>query len=908
MAGWIESPTGRRLSERPVGKNEQSPLISERARSAVAAAAAEIRNETALASTRKISARWPRASLRTYLVAMILIATVPLAVLTSGQMLLALQQRHDGMATGLQDAASTLAASVQQELAASIDTLTLLSRSELLSRDDLSGFRQLLARPPPRPGWSPVFVLDSDGNVLIESSGGARQSGSAPAAWNATLRAGRPLVSNLIESAGPPRRTTTVAVPVMNGNTLRYVVGSSIDSDAWRTLLQAGAPRVDGAFAALVDDQRRVIARTLAPERFVGMTLPDEAAQPSDGRASGVRRTTLLDGHDAYTAWQAVGFGGWGVRVGIDAEPLDQREDRAVIVTLGAAIGCLLLGVTAALLVARRVTEPLSQLAREAPEAATMPVSVTEIALLRDALTRADTQRRLALERLMKKAEEFETLFHSSPLALVFAQDAKCSRVMQNAAMDAIVPPDVWRLPGEAWQSGIETLHRGQALAPKDRPLQRAAAHGEPVSAMELEVRAAGMPSRFVLASAEPLWTEDGRSRGAIGAAVDVTERKHGEAERASMMARAQAARLEAEAANRAKDEFLAMLGHELRNPLNAIATSTEVLNRAEASAPIAVRAREIVSNQTRKLAHTIDRLLSVGRVIASDVELMRQPVDLAGLAQRAVTAAQPKAVAQQQAFRTDLADAWVFGDAQRLAEVIDQLLDNAIRYTRPNGTIDVRVWVEGDQARLSVCDTGPGIDAALLPRLFEPFVQGKRSLDRRAGGLGVGLTLVKRLVELHGGSIDVHSTTDGTSFELQLPLLRQADRQPELPDPVCAQAAATRSVVVIDDNPDVLDGLRSMLELDGHTVQTAADGDTGLAMFERVQPDAAVIDIGLPGIDGYELARRTRAAGYSGMLIALSGYGQEGDVQRALAAGFDAHMVKPVDAGKLSQLLGSCR
>ncbi len=906
MAGWIESPTARRSSGRPVGKNEQSPLISERARSAVAAAA-EIRNETALASTRKISARWPRASLRTYLVVMILIATVPLAVLTCSQMLLALQQRHDGMASGLQDAASSLAAGVQQELAVSIDRLTLLSRSELLNRDDLGGFRELLAKPQLRAGWNSVFVLDPNGNVLIESSGrtvrlgGSAFAGVEAAAWNATLRAGRPLVSSLVESSGPPRRTTTVAVPVMNGNALRYVVGSSIDSDAWRTLLQAGAPRADGGFAALVDGQRRVVARTLAPEQFVGKTLPDEAVQTADGQASGVRRTTLLDGRDAYTAWQAVGLGGWGVRVGVDAEPLDRRENRALIVTLGAAIGCLLIGVTAALLVARRVTEPVSQLAREAPESATMPVSVTEIALLRDALTRADAQRRLALERLVKKAQEFETLFHSSPLALVVAQDAKCSQVLQNAAMDAIVPSDVWQLSSEAWQSDTEILHRGQALAPKDRPLQRASARGEPVGAIELEVRAARMPPRFVLASAEPLWTEDGRSCGAIGAAVDVTQRKHGEAEHASMTARAQAARREAEAANHAKDEFLAMLGHELRNPLNAIATSIEVLNRADPAAPIAVRAREIISNQTHTLAQTIDRLLSIGRVIASDVELMRQPVDLAALAQSALAAARPKAAAQQHELRADLADAWVLADAQRIAEVIEQLLDNAIRYTRPTGTIDVRVWVEGDQARLSVRDTGPGIDAALLPRLFEPFVQGERSLDRRAGGLGIGLTLVKRLVELHGGSIDVHSATDGTSFDLQLPLLRPADRQPDPP-------AATRKVVVIDDNPDVLDGLRSMLELDGHTVQTAADGDTGLAMFERVQPDAAVIDIGLPGIDGYELARRTRAAGYGGMLIALSGYGQQGDVQRALAAGFDAHMVKPVDAGKLSQLLGKCR
>ena len=480
--------------------------------------------------------------------------------------------------------------------------------------------------------------------------------------------------------------------------------------------------------------------------------------------------------------------------------------------------------------------------------------------------------------------------------------------MLQNAAMDALVPLGVWHL-GATAPDGIEIMLDGRPLAPQERPLQRAAARGESAGAMELEVRVPGKPARFVLASAEPLWTEDGRSRGAIGAAVDVTQRKHGEAERASMMIRAQSARLEAEAANRAKDEFLAMLGHELRNPLNAIATSIEVLNRVDASTSIAMRAREIISNQTRKLAHTMDRLLSVGQVIASGVELLRQPVDLAGLAQRAIAAAQPKAAAKQQALRGDLSDTWVHADAQRIGEVLEQLLDNAIRYTPPGGTVDVQVRCEEDRALLRVRDSGPGIAPALLPHLFEPFVQGERSLDRRAGGLGIGLTLVKRLVEMHGGSVDASSSAQGTIFEVRLPLSKQANENAdgEIDHQPAGSAPAARDVVVIDDDPDVLDGLRSMLELDGHTVVTATDGNTGLALFDPARPDAAVVDIGLPGMNGYELARCARAAGYSGLLIALSGYGQEGDARRALAAGFDVHMVKPVDARELARLLAKC-
>jgi CheY-like chemotaxis protein/anti-sigma regulatory factor (Ser/Thr protein kinase) len=230
---------------------------------------------------------------------------------------------------------------------------------------------------------------------------------------------------------------------------------------------------------------------------------------------------------------------------------------------------------------------------------------------------------------------------------------------------------------------------------------------------------------------------------------------------------------------------------------------------------------------------------------------------------------------------------------------VLEQLVDNAIRYTPEDGRIDVRLEASDGTARLSVCDSGPGIDPALLPHLFEPFVQGARSLDRRAGGLGIGLALVKRLVDLHGGSIEVRSDAGGTVFTVSLPL--RASR----PDGAAASVApARKSVIVIEDNPDVLEGLRSMLELDGHTVRTAIEGSAGLATLIATRPDAAIVDIGLPGIDGYELATRSRAAGYDGVLIALSGYGQEADMRHSLAAGFDAHMVKPVDPRRLAQLL----
>jgi len=857
---------------------------------------------------RSIGVRWPRASLRTYLVAIILVATVPLAVFASGQMLAALKQRHADLADGLQEAAISLAADTTRELGASIDALMLLARSESLAHSDVDAFNATVSeRRLLRPGWSGVFLLGPDGSVLLDTTGrlagrvGATASleGLEPATWERSVRAGRPLVSNLIEPANVQRRTTVLAVPVMNGSSLRYVLGAYIGVDFWARLLHSGAPRIDTGYATLLDGQRRVIARTLAHDRFVGTALTPDA-QPPQTRASGVQRQMLPDGHETYVTTEAVAFGGWSVRAGAAAEPLDRLERSDALVTLGVAIACLLLGVTAALLVARRVTVPLYELTTAGAVGPAAPISVTEIAQLRGALGEADTQRAFALEQMLRKAEEFETLFQSSPLGLVVAQDAACSRTMQNAAMDGIVPPGVWRLAASEAPDDIEVLHRGHALAPHERPLQRAAMHGESVSAMELELRRAGSPARFVLASADPLWDAEGRTRGAIGAVTDITERKRTETELAATIASEQAARHEAELAGRAKDEFLAMLGHELRNPLNAIATAIEVLNRLDASAPPAVRAREIIAHQSRHLAHLMDRLLGIGRVLANDVQLLRQPVDLAALVRNAMAAARFKADAKRLQLHAQLGNAWIDADPQRIGDVLEQLIDNAIRYTPEDGEVEIRLAADDGRARLSVRDNGPGIDAALLPRLFDPFVQGARSIDRRAGGLGIGLTLVKRLVELHGGAIDVRSNENGTIFELTLPLLERAAQPP------ASSPAARKRVVVIDDNPDVLDGLQSMLELDGHAVRTAMDGSAGLATLIATRPDAAIVDIGLPGIDGYELASRSRAAGYDGVLIALSGYGQDADIQQSLAAGFDAHMVKPVDPRRLAQLLAA--
>jgi PAS domain S-box-containing protein len=396
-------------------------------------------------------------------------------------------------------------------------------------------------------------------------------------------------------------------------------------------------------------------------------------------------------------------------------------------------------------------------------------------------------------------------------------------------------------------------------------------------------------------------YAEDGRALQAIGITVDMTEQKAAEQERAALVDRAQAARREAEAASRAKDEFLAMLGHELRNPLSAISSAVEVLNRGGADEALATNARNIIGRQTRHLARLMEDLLDVARVISGKVVLSRQPLELSALVQRLLSTLQLTGQTQQHELQLDLHEVWVDADATRIEQVVNNLLTNALKYTPEGRRIEVRLAREGGQALLEVRDHGLGIPASLLPRIFDLFVQGERTLDRRAGGLGIGLTLVRRLVELHGGTVGVHSSSEGSTFSVRLPAI-----EPPALQPVREQrlAARQRHVLLVEDNADAMSALRSLLELDGHTVSTAEDGVAGLSELLRLRPEVAVIDIGLPGLTGYEVAKRSRAAGHAGKLIALSGYGQGRDVQQALRAGFDAHLVKPVDPEMLRKLL----
>jgi len=369
-------------------------------------------------------------------------------------------------------------------------------------------------------------------------------------------------------------------------------------------------------------------------------------------------------------------------------------------------------------------------------------------------------------------------------------------------------------------------------------------------------------------------------------------------------------ARREAEQASRAKDEFLAMLGHELRNPLNAIASAVNVLHYVEPKSEEALRARDIIDRQMVSLRQLVDDLLDVARVTRGRIQLNRRPIDLAKVARRTVMMMSASGRLARHRLETDYREAWIVADETRIEQVVTNLVDNAAKYTQEGGTVLVRVRPEGKDAVLEVQDNGMGIAPALLPRIFELFTQGERTIDRSQGGLGLGLALVRRLAELHGGSVSAQSAGPGhgATFLVRIALERAAPpgkAHEPAPGTQTAQGRHLR-ILVVEDNDDGRETLAMMLRLNGHQVHEADSGPGGVASLETVHPDVAIVDIGLPGFDGYEVARRVRASpDTSGVrLVALTGYGQEDDRRNARAAGFDWFLVKPADMGAITEIL----
>ncbi len=360
----------------------------------------------------------------------------------------------------------------------------------------------------------------------------------------------------------------------------------------------------------------------------------------------------------------------------------------------------------------------------------------------------------------------------------------------------------------------------------------------------------------------------------------------------------------------RLRDQFLAMLSHELRNPLGAILNAADLVKRQPDDAARVSQAGAVIHRQAQQMARLLDDLLDVARVTQGKIELRKETVDIARIITDAVTAVRPLAEAKQHELSvTKSAEPLlVEGDASRLQQIVVNLLSNAVKYTPKGGRISLTTEREQDKLAITVCDNGLGLPAEMLDRIFDLFVQSDDTLDRSEGGLGVGLTLVRTLVELHGGSVTAFSEGSGcgSEFVVRLPLSSNAQTEPSTSPPPIQSSHDRLHVLIVEDMADNRDMLVSLLEMEGYQVATAENADQALDVLEMQSIDVALIDIGLPGIDGCELAQRIRANPRSQgiVLVALTGYGRPADRQRTSTAGFDLHLVKPMNVDQLLKLL----
>jgi signal transduction histidine kinase len=725
-------------------------------------------------------------SLRRRLLLLVAAGILPLAAM-AGLGLLALfdQQRKQADRSGI-EVTRALATAVDAELGRSVAVLQAIALGPALDTDDLRRYHATISRVlETRPDWITMTLADPSGRQLLNARrpfGQVLPQVLDMPSLEAVTRSQAPVVGNLIKSAdevGIPIR-----VPVVRQGEVRYVLTGALKPEAFVELLNRQRLPPDWVISVF-DAKGQRVARSRQHAEFLGQPAsPSLQALMAARGEEGWGLTRALEGDPVYSAYTRSRSTGWTIAIGIPPSVVEAGARGSLAAYGGGIALSLVLGLLAALIVARSIVTPMAWL-----------------------------------------------------------------------------------------RSAAQALGRREpVVAP--RP-----------SVLEID--------------------EVGR---ALAAAAEQQARH--EVERDELLRREREARSAAEGANRAKDEFLAMLGHELRNPLGAISNAARLLEHPRTDAVTAQRAREIISRQSDHLTRLTDDLLDAGRAVMGKISLQRRPLELAALTSSALATLRASGRTANHRLIHTLEPVWVEGDPIRVEQILSNLVINAAKYTPLPGTIRVSLRKENGEAVLRVADDGVGMSEDLVARAFDLFVQGERGLDRVHGGLGIGLTLVRRLAEMHGGTATAKSdgAGRGSEFTVRLPAIAP----PAFAPARAAQAspALRRSILVVEDNDDARESLRRLLEFTGHRVGVAADGAAGLAAALVSKPEVVLIDIGLPKMDGYEVARRIRATAgdWRPFLVALTGYGLPEDRGRALDAGFDAHLVKPVDHSALEALLSAPR
>jgi signal transduction histidine kinase/ActR/RegA family two-component response regulator len=874
-----------------------------------------------------------RMRLRSHLVALVLASLVPLLAFSAfvirenDRLQLAATER------GMRETSQAIATTVDEVVLSAISALEALAESDHLDAPDFAKFGEYSRRVTRAHGWTNVFLFDLRGQALTTASegGGAPPRARQPRELARARDTRKPVVSDLFDGSYH-HNIIGVYVPVVRNGAVRFVLGAGITAASFGDVLRAQS---FGRHAvATIYDRRDVIVASSKGEPTV---IGQPAANPFPLR-EGWMRGDFGEAREVYAAFATAPRSGWLVALTTPVEVV-QGPLRRILwqILTGAALAAALAG-GLAFVVGRRIADAMGSLVRIAralergEAAAPLRTGVTEVNTVAEQLRGAAElvrQREYEAARREKEARAIGEVAHalnaSPDLDAILRTALGAARRLVEAASSRIALVDEAGRLVLRYSSVVSTamapgfvIERGRGLGGlalaraqpvrsediaadprfRDDPYLHLAQADGIMACIAVPIMSAGVVVGVMYANRvtrEPFTAADEQALVTLADHVAVALQK------ARLLAGEHAARAEAEAASRGKDELLAMLGHELRNPLSAIASATYILESPEASPDATRLARDIIGRQNRHLAHLVDDLLDVARVTSGKIVLSRRPLELAETVRRAVAALATAGRTERHQVAVDLEPVWADVDETRLEQIVTNLVGNAVKFTPPGGAIDVTLRVEGGDAVLAVRDTGVGIAPEMLPRVFEMFVQVERGPRAGAGGLGLGLTLVRRIAELHGGRVEAacEGMGRGSVFSVRLPAIARP------PGAAAATRAsgdgAGRRILVIEDNVDARVMLRGMLEMKRHEVYEATEGLAGLEAALRLRPDVAVIDIGLPGMDGYEVARRIRATvGAAMRLIALTGYGQPEDRRQALEVGFDAHLVKPATPATL--------
>jgi len=825
-----------------------------------------------------------------------------------------------------------------------------------------------------RPEWRGVVLVKPTGEVIFDSEqafDGVPKAVVEPASLAQVVATRTPQVGPLVRG---PRGNFAFAirVPVVRGGETRYILSAIVSPDAIAQVI-ARQRIPDDWVVSVFDSANKRVVRSRDHARYLGgMPAPTLQAMLAGlgDRNEAVGITSTLEGDESYTAVARLQPLQWTVALSASTVLVQSTVWRSAGLYGGGILLSLALGTLAAWHMSRSIMRPVEKLRENAialgagkplqPQASGMPeidtafVALEEAAALR-AMVEGERQRLLDAERSARASAEaaqvrLQVLAHAgsmlsrsleedSTLAAIAAavvpaladlcridlldadgvlqrrlthhRDADRARAIDTMVRSGVVSADT---PGSfPWAMATGQMYLQNFSGPEAVEVEDAT--------FRAFVRTVGMRAICVvplvargrtIGAMAAIQAESGRGLSADDGALvsELGQRAALALANARLFAESRAALDHAEVANRSKDEFLAMLGHELRNPLAPIVAALELIRRRDASA--FMRERQIIERQVRHLSRMVDDLLDVSRIVSGKIQIHFERVGLQDIVDRAIELTQPVFEKRSSPLELIAPDAplYVRGDPVRLAQVLCNLLSNAAKFTPSEGRITVAWQRSGDDARLEVADQGIGMPESLLPHVFERFVQGEQAFERSKGGLGLGLAIARSLVTLHGGTIHAESAGihHGSRFVVTLPIV-------DLPEPAAGRldraperkAMPAARLLVVDDNADAAQMLASLLRLEGHDVRTAESAEDALALMDEFVPAAAILDLGLPGMNGYELAQALRADPRvrPSLLIALTGYGQYKDRQRALAAGFDEHMVKPVRIDLLLQRLG---